>query len=165
MNPSTETFYSTFAQLAFALLGLWWVVVQFRHEEWMRDRRRRGNAFYVSLYFALPGLMSLLSLLSADATLIWRTAFGVAGLFGVIVGARLALAASSTWETVATWLGVVLFGVVTLVAAVPSLVASMGLSLTPIQVEGITLSVILLVGVAHAWRMFADPSPVQGDSE
>lgn len=151
-----ETFYATFAQLSFALLGLWWVVVQFKHSEWMRDPVQRRTAFAVSMYFTLPGIMSLLSLLSADATFIWRAAFAAAGACGVVVGVRAARQGAAR-ERVGAVLGAVLFAVVTAVALVPGVVGRLGLSLTPIQVEGISLSIVLLVGVTTAWRMFAEP--------
>ena len=156
-----ETFYATFAQLSFALLGLWWVVVQFKHHDWMVDPVRRRTAFYVSMYFTLPGIMSLLSLLSEDATFIWRGAFALAGGCGVVVSMQFARYGSRV-ERRSAWLGVALFAVVTVVALVPTLVAKLGLSLTPIQVEGITLSAVLLVGVVTAWRMFAEPGDEGG---
>lgn len=152
-----ETFYATFAQLSFALLGLWWVVVQFKHAEWMTDPARRRTSFFVSMYFTLPGIMSLLSLLSADAKVIWRSAFALAGLCGVVV-ALLFARSGTRWQRVPAWSGVVLFAVVTTVALVPTLVGRLGLSLTAIQVEGITLAVVLMVGVVTAWQMFAEPA-------
>ena len=32
---NTDAFYQTVAGFCFTLLGPWWAVVQFRHEEWM----------------------------------------------------------------------------------------------------------------------------------
>ena len=68
----TGTFYATTSAVSFTLLGFWWVVVQFRHNEMTQDPGRRRLAFVVSLHFILPGLMSLGALLTADAPLIWR---------------------------------------------------------------------------------------------
>jgi hypothetical protein len=153
-----ETFYATFAQVSIALLGLWWVVVQFRHAEWMQDRARRRMAYNVSLYFMLPGLMALVSILSVDATFIWRGTFAVAGAFGAIEAARAALDREPPgpgWYDVARWLTVALYVAVVVVALFPGIVASVGISLTPIQFEGLTLSVILFLGLNWAWLMFA----------
>jgi hypothetical protein len=61
------------------LLGFWWVVVQFRHDDMTLDRGRRLLAFVVSLHFILPGLMSLGALLTGDAPLIWRLTSGRPG--------------------------------------------------------------------------------------
>ena len=65
----TGTFYATTSAVSFTLLGFWWVVVQFRHDEMTQDPGRRRLAFVVSLHFILPGLMSLGALLTADAPL------------------------------------------------------------------------------------------------
>ena len=54
-----QVFYETAALAAFALLGLWWVVVADRRREWARLSYRRRQAYSVSLYFALTGTMSL----------------------------------------------------------------------------------------------------------
>ena len=35
-----QTFYSTTAQVSFTLLGLWWVVVQFKFDAWADDHVR-----------------------------------------------------------------------------------------------------------------------------
>lgn len=58
------TFYETLALAAFALLGLWWVVVADRRREWSLLPYRRRLAYSVSLYFTLTGIMSPISLIS-----------------------------------------------------------------------------------------------------
>ena len=50
----TATFYATTSAVSFTLLGFWWVVVQFRHDEMTADPGRRRLAFVVSLHFVLP---------------------------------------------------------------------------------------------------------------
>jgi hypothetical protein len=152
-----ETFYATFAQVSIALLGLWWVVVQFKQATWMRDPGRRRMAYNVSLYFMLPGIMSLVSILSSAATFIWRGTFAAAGLFGAVEAAYFALdrrQARPGWQLLARWLTVVLYVVVVTVALVPTVLASSGISLKPIELEGLTLSLILFLGVNWAWLMF-----------
>ena len=80
----TGTFYATTSAVSFTLLGFWWVVVQFRHEEMTGDPGRRRLAFVVSLHFILPGLMSLGALLTTDAPVVWRPTFGTAGVAGMV---------------------------------------------------------------------------------
>ena len=80
----TATFYATTSAVSFTLLGFWWVVVQFRHDEMTGDPGRRRLAFVVSLHFILPGLMSLGALLTGDAPIVWRLTFGTAGIAGMI---------------------------------------------------------------------------------
>jgi hypothetical protein len=72
-------FYETLALAAFALLGLWWVVVVDRRREWAALPYRRRQAYSVSLYFTLTGIMSLVSLISGKHPELWRLAFSISG--------------------------------------------------------------------------------------
>ena len=74
-------FYQTAAQLCFTLLGLWWLVLQTKYKEWINDSERRRMATSISLYFLLPGAMSLIALLGADIPPLWRTTFALAICF------------------------------------------------------------------------------------
>ena len=151
-----ETFYATFAQISFGLLGLWWVVVQLKHARVVTDPALRRTAYNVSLFFALPAIMSLMSLLSADATLIWRSAFLLAAALGLVEGLRdlRTPAQRPAWATAGRWIAVAFYALVIVVAAFPGVVAGVGLPLTPIQVEGLLLSVIVFLGVNLAWQHF-----------
>ena len=85
----TSTFYATASALCFTLLGFWWVVVEYKHDELTSSPGSRHFTFLVSLHFILPGIVSLASLLATGP--LWRVAFGLAGLTGmlaVIVGMR-----------------------------------------------------------------------------
>ena len=157
----TGTFYATTSAVSFTLLGFWWVVVQFRHEEMTRERGRRRLAFVVSLHFILPGLMSLGALLTADAPLIWRLTFGVAGITGmvaVVVASRGipdpsgAIAAIARFELIAF----PLYAIVTLVALRPELVRT-ALGIEPLQVEGALMTLLVFLGIIFAWALFTEP--------
>ena len=152
----TATFYAAASALCFTLLGFWWVVVQFRHAELTRDVSARRFTFLVSLHFIVPGLVSLASLLANGP--LWRVMFAVAGMTGL----------GATWVGVfdagsirnllggmhrAVWLGVPVYALITAVALVPDAVRS-GLGVEPLQVEGLLLLVILLVGILLAWFLF-----------
>lgn len=65
----TQTFYTTVGAISFTLLGLWWVVVMGR-EAWQINLARRRMAYAISLHFALPGAMSILSLVAPDVGLL-----------------------------------------------------------------------------------------------
>jgi hypothetical protein len=80
--PVAEVFYETLALAAFALLGLWWVVVADRRREWVALPYRRRQAYSVSPYFTLTGIMSLVSLISGKQPELWRLAFGISGGLG-----------------------------------------------------------------------------------
>lgn len=157
----TGTFYATTSAVSFTLLGFWWVVVQFRHEEMTRERGRRRLAFVVSLHFILPGLMSLGALLTADAPLIWRLTFGVAGITGmvaVVIASRGipdpsgAIAAIGRFELIAF----PLYAIVTLVALRPELVRT-ALGIEPLQVEGALMTLLVFLGIIFAWALFTEP--------
>ena len=72
-------------------IGLWLVVVQTRHADWARSPVHRRRAYAVSLHFAIPGLMSLLSLVDPSDKTLWRIAFGVSATGGAITLAYLGL--------------------------------------------------------------------------
>jgi hypothetical protein len=152
-----DTFYSTSAQICFALLGLWWVVVQFKYDEFMRDAARRRTAFNISLYFVLPGAMSLLSLLASEVTILWRIAFAIAGALGALETffmLRGATANEPAAARPARFAALVLYLVIVLLALAPDLARSAGLA--PQLVEGILLALLVFLGVQFAWMFFVE---------
>jgi len=148
-----NAFYGVLAGLSFTLLGLWWVACQARMT-WLIDRVGRGMAFVVSLHFALPGAMSLLSLVAPDVPVLWRVTFATAGVAGLIGSLLLVATMGRRASDVALvfllqWVAVPLYAVVTMVAVNPDLASGIGLA--PLQVEGITLVVLILLGTQSAW--------------
>src|SRR6185369_15763501 len=121
VGMDTTAFYAASSGLCFTLLGFWWVVVQFRHAELTADRETRRFIFLVSLHFIVPGVVSLASLLATGP--MWRIAFGLAGITGVIA------AIAGTWASAAhpvladvrrwAWLGIPIYALVTGIALVP----------------------------------------------
>jgi hypothetical protein len=156
-----QNFYSTMAQVSFTLLGLWWVVVQFKYSDFMRDRRRRIQAYDTSLYFVLPGIMSLVSLIASTGVL-WRITFTTAAVLGAVeAGFLLATtrkAQGSRLFRTAKIVGMVLYILVALVAVVPPVTKRFGFHGPGIQVEGVFLALIIFLGVQSTWIQFA-----QGD--
>ena len=155
-----ETFYATFAAIAFTLLGLWWVVIQFKYQSWMSDPQRRQMAYNISLYFILPGIMSLVSLLSGEAKFLWRGAFAIAGIFGAVEAVRMAVGSAqnrSKWAMAGRWFAVVLYALVAVVAVFPDMIQSLGVPLKAIELEGVMLAIILFLGVNFTWLMFTEP--------
>lgn len=157
-----NAFYGVLAGLSFTLLGLWWVACQSRMA-WLHDRVGVAMAYVVSLHFALPGAMSLLSLIAPDAPILWRVTFGISGVFG-LVGTALLVAtirrrpAAAGLAVGLQWVAAPLYAIVTLVAIAPELVAGTGIGLTALQVEGITLVLLILLGTQSAWLVtFAEP--------
>jgi hypothetical protein len=159
----TGTFYATTSAVSFTLLGFWWVVVQFRHEEMTADPGRRRLAFVVSLHFILPGLMSLGALLTGDAPLVWRLTFGTAGIAGmvaVVLASRGVTEPSGAIAMVGRfeWLALPLYLVITVVAIAPEAVKN-ATGLQPLQIEGAVMTLLVFLGIVFAWALFTEPHP------
>ena len=159
-----EVFYQTVAQLAFTLLGLWWLVLQTKYNEWIHSQTRRRMATNITLYFLLPGAMSLLALLATSSRLLWQVAFILAALIGAVATAFFLRAAhASQWRnpwslrivTAASSLGLALYALVIVVALLPDLFRAMGT--TPLTVAGVAVTLLVIVGVTLAWTYFIEP--------
>ncbi|MBI4674200.1 MAG: hypothetical protein HY741_21360 [Chloroflexi bacterium] len=153
-----ETFYATSAQICFALLGLWWVVVQFKYDLFLRDAARRRTAYNISLYFVLPGAMSLFSLLAAEVSILWQLAFIVAGVLGIVETAMLlranALANQSAFARGARYAALLIYVLIVIFALAPGVLRAIGI--TPLLVEGVLLALIVFLGVQFAWTFFME---------
>ena len=78
-------FYGAFSPACFALLGLWLVAVQVRLPTWENNPERRRRSYGVALYFALPGMMSVLALIDTQTSVFWRVSFGIVAIGGAVV--------------------------------------------------------------------------------
>jgi hypothetical protein len=153
-------FYGVIAQLAFVLLGLWWVVVQFKYTEWMQSPRHRHMAYDICLLFLLAGTMSLFAMVDPTQSLLWRIAFASGAVLGGIETAFLTRSVARQGPValaihVATLAAYVL---ILLIAVRPGLPADVGVSLRPIQVEAILITVLLFLGVHITWNRFTSLS-------
>lgn len=157
-----DVFYQAVSTASFTLLGLWLVVVQAR-DEWRFVVARRRMAYVVSLHFLLPGAMSILALAAPDQAIVWRVSFAVAGAIGVVGVALIAQTMRQDVDApkVVRWLQWVvlpIYVLITAVAIAPGLVEAVGLSLTPLQVEAVVLSLLLFFGVQTAWFLLLEPT-------
>jgi len=156
-------FYLALAPVSFTLLGLWLIIVQTRHGEWRHSPRSRRRAYAVWLQFALPGLMSLLSLIDAQSEALWRVSFSVVAVVGVAI---LVIA----WSRERTRDGVLVYGIaaflyalVAVLAVAPSLVNHFDSSINALRTEAILLSVLIFVGVNIAWLLLFDDAEQTGE--
>jgi hypothetical protein len=173
-----EAFYQTMAQLCFTLLGLWWLVLQTKYREWIDSAPQRRRITNISLYFLLPGSMSLLALLATNARMLWQIAFCAAGLLGVIETISILRRAprhpdhaaprggeSSRLPRIwpvqgAQWLALALFALIAIVAVAPDAPYLAALALTPLTVEGILATLVVVLGLVFAWVYFLEPEHV-----
>ena len=148
-----DTFYATMSTFCFALLGLWWAVVQVRYEAWAASRPYRRLAHTIHYSFLIPGGMSLGALLSGDQRFVWQGVFAVASVSGVYMAARaFSLQPGLGWRLgqLATLL---LYALILVVSLAPSLVTGSGLGLTPLQVTGLLVTAVVVLGTNFAWAV------------
>ena len=154
-----DSFYSAVAQASFTLLGLWWVVLQIQYGAWMRNPRIRQAVYDISLYFLLPGMMSLLSLLAVNVTLIWRISFVAAGVVGVLE-AVLSIAKTREHDAPArvidlgNWLSLLLYPAIAAIAIRRTIPSELGINLRPLEAEGILIGLLLGLGVVLGAALF-----------
>lgn len=156
-------FYTAFGAICFTLLGLWLVVVQTRHSDWRSSAIARRRAYGVSLHFALPGLMSLLSLVDPDSTVLWRVSFAAVALGGAVSLIVLRGAAPTALGWVAYVTAIVLYGFVAVVAIAPGILDEYGISAQPVRVEAILQTLLVFLGANVAWLLlFLEDLPEDG---
>ncbi|MDT7570477.1 MAG: hypothetical protein QOE05_651 [Actinomycetota bacterium] len=148
-----DSFYQSVATVSFTLLGLWWVVVQLKLGAGAGDPRRRRHAYGVALFFLLPGVMSMVSSVNSDHAALWRLAFGVTAVAGLV---EIALYLSTAGARAAGPLllrvgGAVLYVVILAFAIRPELVGDLGLELAAREVEAVLVALLVVVGVNLAW--------------
>lgn len=155
-------FYETLALAAFALLGLWWVVVADRRREWSVLPYRRRQAYSVSLYFTLTGIMSLVSLISEDHPALWRLAFGIAGGIGAMEVVLSLMRASSEPARARRGdhllvLTLPFYLAIVAIAIHPTIAPDIGIDLKPLETEAVVVSVLLFLGINYGWLLFMEP--------
>jgi hypothetical protein len=162
------TFYAAFTPVCFTLLGLWLIIVQTRHGEWRRSATHRSRAYVLSVNLALPGMMGLLALIDPGNASLWRAGFGIVAAAAVVLLIGMAIRGPGPGEqtlisVIGTWLAVILYALIVVVAIRPKLVKETGIHLTALQFEELLLSVLVFSAVSvGAFLMFDE---VERDEE
>ena len=146
-----ETFYATLAQICFALVGLWWVVVQFKYDQLMSTPAGRLAAYSASMHFIAPGVISLISILVAEDLAIWRLGSVLGSILGMVAGLAALRAAMLTRtqriiEVVLIILFVVIIGL--------SFIFTPVFGVKPIMIESIVNVGVITLGANYAWLFF-----------
>jgi hypothetical protein len=152
-TAAIDDFYKTVASISFTLLGLWWVVIQLKFKEGAGDARRRRHAYGVALYFLLPGVMTMLSSINSDLSLLWRLAFGLTALMGILeIALYLSSGGVRTRGPMALrQFSLVLYVLIAAFALRPTLAGDLSLGLAPREAEAILIGLLIVVGVHLAW--------------
>jgi hypothetical protein len=156
---SLDSFYAVVSGTCFALVGLWWGVVQF-NKRWLQNDETRALAGGVYLSFLIPGVMSLIAQVSGDNKLIWRVTFVIAAALGMYFTSRLILKTRSSTSPIGPfrrnrWIVIVLYLLVLIFGAAPELAAP--LNLLPLQVEAILLALLILIAHGLTWEFMTQP--------
>lgn len=148
-----ETFYSQLAGICFTLLGLWWVVVQFKYEQWLATPGRRLTAYATSANFVAVGSMALVSVLDGEASQIWRVGTAAGALLGAIAAGYAVLRGEMSRAQRASQAGaavllIVAFGLAFWTAPI--------FDLKPIVVEALVEVGVVALNVHVVWLYFVE---------
>lgn len=160
MAAQLETFYQTVSQVSFTLLGFWLIVLQTKYQEWSGKAERRRMIVNISLYFLLPGTMSLLAMLAIQATAIWRVSFVVTSAVGAIETVLMLRSlqrskTSSRSGALTRIVELILFTLTAVVGLFPQEFNRFGL--TALTVAGVLLTLMVVGGVALMWIYLIEP--------
>ena len=158
MDQAT-TFYQTLTSTSFMVLGIWIAIMQFAHGGWRSDPARHATTVHVTLKFFLPGVLGLVSLLGSTAggSLVWRVAFALGGLAGVVETLHYLLRAVGRPRTVRrlALADPALYLLVVTVAFVPA----GALAVSPLQAEGIATGLVFVSGLVSVWIALTERAP------
>ena len=148
-------FYPAFSSTCFVVLTLWLMTVQQRYREWAGNRAMVRRAFGIGLYFSLPGIMTLISLVDPTSPLLWEWSYTVVSLGGVVVMAVLFTAGR---DRLTKWAYPIAVGLYLAIGVI----AIIGLNSHPAHVENhvdqVLLAVMLFLGVNVAWLLLFMPN-------
>jgi hypothetical protein len=149
-----QAFYQAIATVSFLLLGFWWPVGRAA-----APGAPARHAYGVSMYFFLPGLMSLMASVNSELTTLWRVAFALTGVIGALEVVLYLRAGSrrGAGQLALRALGSVDYLLIVIVALAPTLTMDLGLGLKPREVEAILLTIMLLIGANIAWLGMREP--------
>jgi hypothetical protein len=129
--------------------------------EWRRSAIQRRRTYAITLNFALPGLMGLLSLVDPTSQTVWRVSFATVAVVGAFALSTLGWPghsrATSSLLVAAAWLAAaVLYALIAVVAISPSVLGTLGVNLKGLQAEAILVSLQVFLGVNVAWLLMFD---------
>ena len=155
MSSQMSDFYEPFSSTCFVVLGLWLVVVQLHYEEWKGDPHMIRRAFGIGLYFSLPGIMTLISLVNPAAPRLWETSYTLVALGGAGVMAVLYTGADNRLAATAYLAALVLYLAIGVIAITAFTRHSAHVEN---QIDQVLLCVMLFLGVNVAQLLLFGPA-------
>jgi 4-amino-4-deoxy-L-arabinose transferase-like glycosyltransferase len=155
-------FYPAFSSTCFVVLTLWLMTVQQRRDEWHNDPDMKRRAFGIGLYFSLPGIMTLISLVDPTSPRLWEWSYTVVALGGAVVMAALYTSGRDRLTTIAYPLATALYLAIGVLAIV-----GLTRQQAPMEnhVDQVLLAVMLFLGVNVAWWLVFAGLPDDGDKK
>ena len=145
-----DAFYGAFSPACLTLLGLWLVAVQMRSKEVRASQELRQQAYAVALFFALPGLMSVIALIDTGNALFWRVSFAVIALVGAaVLFPAHGLAGGRGVRNTADIVALVLYTAIAALALVGGADAQ--------RTEAVLLTALIFLGFNVAWLFLFAP--------
>jgi hypothetical protein len=152
-----QTFYAFTAGICFTLVGLWWNVIRDK-KEWLADPALREMASGVYLSFLIPGLMSMAAQVGLDSPLLWRLAFVIASVLGIIYTNRIHAKTRNILPNgkyhSKRWGVNLLYGLILIFALLPDYSNLIGLK--PLTIEGLLIIGLLLIGHGLTWEFLIE---------
>ena len=147
-------FYPAFSATCFIVLTLWLATVAVRHGDWRGQHDLEKRAFSVGLFFSLPGIMTLISLVDPTSPRLWELSYTIVALGGAVAIAVLYNAGRDRVMTAAYLLAIALYLAIGVIAIVG---LTQSVARVENQVDQVLLCVLLFLGVNVAWwLLFAD---------
>jgi hypothetical protein len=148
-------FYASFSATCFVVLSLWLVVVQQRYDDWQGDSDSVRQAYGVGLYFSLPGIMTLISLVDPTNPVLWRTSYAFVALSGAAVFATVHQVTRHRWVAIVNRTAIAVYGAVAVIA-----IFANPLNITKVanRADAVLLCVVVFLGVNVAWLLLFSPA-------
>jgi hypothetical protein len=148
-------FYPAFSSTCFVVLTLWLMTVQQRYRDWGADPGMVRRAFGIGLYFSLPGIMTLISLVDPASPRLWEWSYTLVALGGAAVMAVLYKAGRDRLTAVAYPAAIVLY---LAIGAIAIIGLNRHTAHLENQVDQVLLCVMLFLGVNVAWLLLFPPA-------
>lgn len=154
----TNGFYALFSTTCFALVGLWWKVVEAR-PQWFKDEQMKTLTGGVYLSFLIPGLMGLGAQVTGAESTLWRAVFVVGAAFGIFYTTRILTKTKAAGRPGPfrrnRWI-VILVYVLILVGSLGADKLFVISGITPIQIEAFFMCLLILIAHGLAWEFLTE---------
>lgn len=153
-----DAFYGAFSPACLALLGLWLVAVQMRADEVRASPELSRRTYTVALFFALPGLMSVIALIDTANPAFWRVSFAIIALVGAAVMYPVhGLPGGARVRNIADIAALILYLAIAVLAIIGGIIME--------RTDAVLLTALIFLGFNVAWLFLFVPLKVMPSQE